>query len=162
MTSSSKNYLKLLAGLVIVGALLWFGRGYLSKPSIEEKTETPLTDLYQVVDVSKLPEGLPTNLPIEKNAPVVKNDLSYSARTNEITATRSYYSDLSIAKNQTNFTSYFQKESWQILSSLNEPQFAFIVASKEGVSGVLQVTVSLDAASNKVLVEISKINKNPF
>ena len=145
--------------LAVVAGLFWVVSKYTGKQKSVEELAPP-SDLHQTVEVARLPEGLPTDLPIEKDAPIVKNELSYDAETGEIRSTRAYYSTRSIAQNQADYAAYFKKVGWQVLSSVNETQLAFIVASQTGVPGVLQVTISTDSLSGSTLVEISQIHKN--
>lgn len=131
------------------------------KPAVVEDNQTKaFGDLVQVVSAEEMPGDLPKDLPIEKDAPLMKNELVYFANTGEIHAVRSYYTEKTQEEVYVEFKEYFDTNKWEILSTINEGYTKFILARKEGVSGVIQFSVYKNQIDGRILVETIKIDKS--
>ncbi len=159
MENIKKIILPIIA-IVLIG-LIWF---FVFKKGGNKEEEivavnTPYT-LEQKFDLDKLPTGLPQDIPVEMSEPPIKNGLFYFKRTEEIHSTRIYYSKKTLEENLSIFEKYLKNNKWNILSKIDNPTSKYLLAQKNKDEGVLIININKDSISGKVVVEVSKIDKN--
>ena len=159
MENIKKIILPIIA-IVLIG-LIWF---FVFKKGGNKEEEivavnTPYT-LEQKFDLDKLPTGLPQDIPVEMSEPPIKNGLFYFKRTEEIHSTRIYYSKKTLEENLSIFEKYLKNNKWNILSKIDNPTSKYLLAQKNKNEGVLIININKDSISGKVVVEVSKIDKN--
>lgn len=104
------------------------------------------------VPSDQLPQGLPSNLPIEKDVQITNNT---TTRTPEGTfsSTRTYLSTKSLAENYSIFANYFKSNKWEIISDIDNPDYKFL-AAQQGYKTIL-VNLNLTPQSEKTTVSVS-------
>ncbi len=128
--------------------------------ALENKGPKTFGDLVQVVDPAELPGSMPTDMPIEKDVPLFRNEMVYFSNRGEIHAVRSYYTARPQEEVFAEFAEYFNSNKWEPLSAIDDENVKFLLARKEGVDGVVQVNISKNQIDGRVLVEITQVQKN--
>jgi hypothetical protein len=104
------------------------------------------------VDFSRLPEGLPKDLPLEKDAAITQN---YQAEAGgRIQYTRQYASVKTPKENFELFKKYLEKNEWQILDSSGaEENIKSLAAAQAGM--IMNLNFGRTAGSDQSFVDIS-------
>lgn len=118
------------------------------RPAVQGKVEAK--------DVSKkeIPGKLPKDMPSENGTRVIQN---YTATSDDgrIQSTRSYESGKSLDENKKLFTSYFSKNSWEVVASSDEEDIRAMTAVKNNL--LMQVTINKNTENKLITVETSLI-----
>ncbi|PIR40046.1 MAG: hypothetical protein COV33_01735 [Candidatus Zambryskibacteria bacterium CG10_big_fil_rev_8_21_14_0_10_34_34] len=86
------------------------------------------------IDITKMPTGIPTDLPIEEDVQILQNFETQEEGTNKFQSTRQYISKKSFGENVSVYSDYFFKnEEWSINSPIIGDDLVTFVA--EGVNG---------------------------
>lgn len=106
------------------------------------------------VDVSKLPEGFPSDLPLEKGSATLGN-YTGSGEDGRVQGTRKFESKRSLAENEKIYREYFTSAGWEVkltLNSLNqkvlelkrgEKQSGFVGMTFKEIKSLVEVEITL-------------------
>jgi hypothetical protein len=137
-----------LAAVIIVGATAAFykkgGAPVAAKPAFKvEKKE---------IDLSKLPDKFPADIPQEKGAKVVQN---YTATTNDgrFQATRVFETAKTLDENVKIYSDYMDKQGWVAGTATNTKTLRVVNGTKGDLT--LQVTVNENSATKTKTVNIT-------
>jgi hypothetical protein len=153
----------LIAAIIVLAAAAVLGGFYYSKNRQEQNVSNNTNSAepkpeQQVVKKDlkpdEVPEKFPTNIPIEKDAPIVQN---FSATTaTHIQATRSFVSKLPIEANLKLYTDYLVKNGYTV-SPFNTDTLKSVIGRKDNT--MLQIAVEQNSTNKVVTVTISYSEK---
>lgn len=131
------------------------------KPVVKEQNEEKKNDTKPAVSITeipkdKIPDKMPSNLPIESDAKITQN---YSAvQGQSFQYTRAYETKKSIVDVRKSYQDYFAKNGWKVVATLDDAGLKVFTAVKDELQ--MQVSMSDSTISKLVLVEIT-VTANP-
>ncbi len=150
--NNKKIIIFVLAVVILGGVLVW--RLY-PQTQTEPVAQEAMTEEFATEEVpqSEIPSALPQNLPEEKDAPIIRNEIITVAQGKEVQYLRTYYSAKSVSENAKIFREFLNQEDWRIVIDNVEENFATIIAKKDGAAGDFKLTVSENNITNDITVE---------
>ncbi len=147
--SKAVIWLCLLAGIIALAAIIVF------KQSATKNSEIKSTELkveQKDVDISKLPDTFPADIPLEAGAKITQN---YNATTNDgrSQATRAFETTKTLDENYKIYTNYIKNGGWTLGTGVDQKNFKVITASKNGQ--VLQITMNLNLGTQVKTINIT-------
>lgn len=134
-----------------------------NSPSVSgEFFDTQVKFKEQNLDSSLVPPAFPTDLPLEQGI-LLENKVSENQVPNtgtfevnaETQSVRKFLSDKSVEENFALYEEYFAQQGWEVVNRLDEPDIKVLMAKKSGLEKLLKVTISKNALTGDVSVEIS-------
>ncbi len=134
-----------------------------NSPSVSgEFFDTQVKFAEQNLDSSLVPPAFPTDLPLEQGI-LLENKVSENQVPNtgtfeinaETQSVRKFLSDKSVEENFALYEEYFAQQGWEVVNRLDEPDIKVLMAKKSGLEKLLKVTISKNALTGDVSVEIS-------
>ncbi len=161
MPSSKIKLLGILVIAVLIALGLWFSlqklkttvRNPVGKSDKEKKEHKNLVAVTQKdVDASRLPDGMPQDIPLEVGAKVLQN---YNATTPDgrFQANRMFQTKLGLQENREIYVNYFKSKGWKISAEVSRPTNVVISAVK-GAGEFITVTVDENAIAKIRTVDI--------
>ncbi len=150
--NNKKIIIFVLAVVILGGVLVW--RLY-PKTQIEPTAQEVMTEEFTTEEVpqNEIPSALPQNLPEEKDAPIIRNEIVTVSQGREMQYIRTYYSAKSVSANAKIFREFLNQEGWRIVLDQVQADFATIIAKKDGEVGDFKLTVSENNITNDITVE---------
>jgi Tfp pilus assembly protein PilV len=153
---SKKNII--LIALVVVLVIVLGITAYLNKRNNQAASTAQQQTKAELVkkDISpeQLPDKFPTDIPIEKNAPIVQN---FNATNDSLfQATRAFISKESVDKNIALYKQYLEKNGYTI-TPLEHDNFKSLMGKRDG--NTLQVSVDYNQLAKFVTVTINYTEK---
>lgn len=120
----------ILVIVLVVIAVAWFITGKNNTKQSQEQPNNQAASRFQTrsVDSAKLPANLPADLPLEKDARIVGNHEVADAESGTVQSDRSYATRKTLAENFTIYKSYLDKNGWEILTILDQPDYKMLSA----------------------------------
>ncbi len=148
MSKINKILLAVCLALIAVVAVLAFVYRKTAKAPQEVKfSAAKITNLEN----TSLPEFFPAEIPLENGAEITQN---YNAeKDGQMQATRKFISKKTLQENFDLYKSWMDKNSWQVVSSIDGEETKNLSAKKDGSS--LSVNISVNSYSKKVTVNIT-------
>ncbi len=134
-----------------------------NSPSVSgEFFDTQVKFAEQNLDSSLIPPSFPTDLPLEQGI-LLENKVSENQVPNtgtfevnaETQSVRKFLSAKSLEENFALYENYFTQQGWEVVNRLDEPDIKVLMAKKSGLEKLLKVTISKNALTGDVSVEIS-------
>lgn len=160
MNSKQKVLLFLSIIVLAVLAVLYytgFGETKMEGEFLDTTVKTTTTE----IDPSKLPQALPTDLPLEEGIVMSNVELqnsfydSSSNQTSETQSLRRYVSSKTVVENQKIFENYLIKGGWKIAYALDEENLKMFLAKKDGFEGLLKIQITENTITGDVSVEVT-------
>lgn len=138
---NTKKYIMALVVALVLSGAFW---GFVKKDSLSNlvnfaKKEEPAVNLppapkYTKTDLptDKLPEILPKDLPMEKDAVILEN-YQVETKDGKVQGTRKFLSLKSVKENYAVYQKYLENNKWKILELKNEIDSVSIMATKPNV-----------------------------
>ncbi len=162
MDNQSKLPLVIMGLLAIaVGGFLFFKKQ--AGPKISgEVFDAAIKTNTQELDPTRIPPAFPSDLPLEQGV-LLENQVSENQVPNtntfkveqETQSTRKYISQKTLEENYKIFGDYFFQNNWKVVYKLDETNVKAYMAKKEGVDGLLKISISKNSLTGDVTVEIS-------
>lgn len=162
MDNQSKLPLVIIGLLAIaVGGFLFFKKQ--AGPKISgEVFDAAIKTNTQELDPTRIPPAFPSDLPLEQGV-LLENQISENQVPNtntfkveqETQSTRKYISQKSLEENYEIFGNYLSQNNWKVVYKLDEKNVKAYMAKKEGVEGMLKVSISKNTLTQDVMVELS-------
>jgi hypothetical protein len=144
----------LLAVLVIAITLVATSK---SRPAGQNAVSPAKSQVVKTkVDPAKLPEKFPADFPQETGATILANDVQTTS-DGKFQATRSYVSAKTLEDNVKIFQSYFQKTGWKVTSTVEQPRYKAISATKEDLN--IQINMNDNQVTKQKTVDIYVVQK---
>lgn len=104
------------------------------------------------VEITKLPEKFPSNIPLEEGAEVVQN---YNSQTPEgqFQATRQFETKKTLAENYALYTDFMEKNGWEIKATTDDPTYKMVMGNL--LKKAVQVTIEENKINQVKIVTIS-------
>ncbi|MDQ3018340.1 MAG: hypothetical protein M3Q64_00495 [bacterium] len=104
------------------------------------------------VEASQAPEKFPANVPIERDAKITQN---YNATTPDgrFQATRVFETNQTLAANLKLYSDFLKNDGWQILATVDQPNFKMVMGSKGKQH--LQIQIDENSVSKVKTVSIN-------
>ncbi|GEM_PF-1174516 len=165
--SSSSKWLFILIGIAILAVVVFLVFKYMrprpgAMPNPANGTDQRVKhtgkEILKVdrkdIDVTKLPERLPTDIPTEAGALVTQN---YTATTEDgrFQATRVFETSKSLDDNAKIYTDYFTKNNWKITANIKQDKLRVISGNKN--STFLTITINQNSITKAKTVEITAL-----
>ena len=143
----NKKVLILIVVLAVIaaGAVIWKAKRVPVKPinpGNQGQSSQPKVEVT-AIDPTKLPQGLPSDLPMESGAQVLQNFEAKDPVSGKTQASRAYVSKKTLDEVFASYQSYLQKNGWSVQSTINQPGLKNISALKDNTR--LSVTIAKDA-----------------
>lgn len=151
---------KYLVGLIVIIALalaVTMVVFLFIKPEtqVTEKSEVTKSKILKApISKNVLPELLPDNLPLEKDATITQN-FSAKSKDGSIQATRAYETSKTLAENLQLFTKYLKDNGWTIKSTLDNLNYKKVSGAKGNTT--IQISISENSVSKIKTVTISMV-----
>lgn len=110
--------------------------------------------------VGDLPPNLPSNLPLEEGAVLMRNEIVTVPPGNEVQSVRTYLSKESVADNTTIFRKYLKDNGWLIVIDQNNQDFGLLMAEKPDKKGTFKFSVSKNSITKDITVEVNMTIRN--
>src|SRR3989344_1887054 len=155
-----KKLILLILCLVGVAVIFLF---YRSSP--KQVSPTPSQKVEQIppeteyLPSTTLPPELPTNLPMEKDVPLVRNEIVKVDGGKEIQNVRMYYSQKTVTQNFDIYKKYLTDNNWKILLEQSDSNLATLLAEKAGNLGTFFISISKNSITGDVTVELNVVVK---
>lgn len=160
---------KLVIGAIILVLVfiafvaIWSNQGRFlpKKDKIATEEKIPKTTSQaetEYVTQGKLPPELPADLPIETDAPILRNEIVKVNGGKEIQHIRSYYSAKTVEENLAIYEKYLLENGWKITSRVKEANIKLLVGSKQA-GGLLRFQVTKNSITQDVVVEIMVVKQ---
>ena len=136
---------------------------YRSSP--KQVSPTPPKEVEQIPSETEylpsttLPPELPTNLPMEKDVPLVRNEIIKVDGGKEIQNVRMYYSKKTVKQNLDIYKKYLTDNSWKIIFQQSDSNMATLLAEKAGNLGTFSISISKNSITEDVTVELNVVVK---
>lgn len=140
---------------ILIASVVWVMHLYGKKAPapVAEEENSLLADIkVQQVPTSELPPELPKNLPLEPNAPIMRNEILDVSQGREVQHLRTYVSSKTVAENVKIYRDYFAKDGWKVAAESIQKDNATIIATKAG--NTFKFTVSKNSITSDVTVEL--------
>jgi len=136
---------------------------YRSSP--KQVSPTPPKEVEQIPSETEylgsttLPPELPTNLPMEKDVPLVRNEIIKVDGGKEIQNVRMYYSKKTVKQNFDIYKKYLTDNDWKIIFQQSDSNMATLLAEKAGNLGTFSISISKNSITEDVTVELNVVVK---
>ena len=147
-----------LSVLFVIGATVLLLIFYSNKGSRQVDTKESKVDVEYVAQ-NTLPHELPTDLPIEGGAVLVRNEIIKVKNSTEVQYVRTYYSNKTVGANFDIYKKYLTQNDWDIALEQRESALAILIADKAGKLGTMSVTISENSVTRDVTVELNVVVK---
>lgn len=128
----------LIAAAVVITMVIY--PFYKNRKGSQDAQTAEKTELKkEIVDKSKLPSKLPTNVPVEANSEVLEN-YNLQNLDGQSQATRSFESNKTLEQNLAIYKDYMTKNNWSGIAVLDQDALKVISGSKGNQK--LQVSIS--------------------
>jgi hypothetical protein len=127
-----------------------------ASPSVSTTTSTASSTAPPVIYVpaNVLPNGLPADLPVEKNPAVMQNYQSNDPTLAMQNSVYEYATQLSPEQVYQNYLNYFETHNWQIIYSFDQPSLKAVQAKQAGVNSIT-VTIGSNSVIKQNVVNIT-------
>jgi hypothetical protein len=150
LASKKVLWIFVFGGLVLLFTYLILMNRWSSKQDVVKKTEVTTTQ----VEVSKLPDNFPREIPVESKGDEVDQNYSAAGSEGQSQATRRYYTTKTMEERYKFYTDFFTKNGWTIASQDEQPTFKLIDAKKDSTE--ILVHISKDPnRGDKVYVDLT-------
>ncbi len=151
---SSVNFnqlFKLLLMVVVILCLLFVAYKLMNTKKVAEVPQLVNVEKTDV-EISKLPEKFPSNIPLEEGAEVIQN---YNSETPEgqFQATRQFETKKSLAENYALYTDFMKKNGWEIKATTDDPTYKMVMGNL--LKKAIQVTIEENKINQVKIVTIS-------
>ena len=143
---------------VFVVILMWVNNHGGLKPSgnmpvsQNSNSASPSQLTIKTIDVNLMPPGIPSDLPIEKGAAVTENSDITNPQTGTRQSTRTYITTKKIADNFSAYKKYVAGKKWQLLSTIDNPDYKNITASTGSGTITFIINYHTGTANNTVSI----------
>jgi hypothetical protein len=149
-------WLFLIIGIIAVVTTLVLA--FISRKSVEPTANVNNTQNLKLqverkdIPTSQLPPDFPAEIPMEPGSKVTQN---YTAQAGDgrFQMTRAFETQKSLEENFRIYQSFFQRNNWTIVSTVNQPSLKGLLARKGGLS--VQVSINENAATKVKTVDIT-------
>ena len=150
-----KNIIAGLGLLILVALIISLIAYQANKSKVKDEPEKVLQVDKQEIPADKIPDKLPANIPIEKNAKVRDN---YSASTNDgrTEATRSYETSKSLEENLSIFTEFMKSNGWTITSTTDQEKYKAVSGVKGSSSLLVQMNTDVGTDAKTVSIALTE------
>ncbi len=133
----------LVVAAVLSAASLFYGK---TKKYVNLQSSPPPDQKVRILNVegNGLPDGLPADLPTEKDANVERNFTAFAKSDTAKQGTQVFTSKKTIAENLEIYKKYFSENGWKITAQVSQEKYSFLAASKDNQ----QATLDFNALSN--------------
>lgn len=155
-----KNILYVILAIAVIATVIFFAKSYifkLLKPKVEVPANTSGGNINintERIEIDKLPPNLPADLPIEKEAAVIRNEIVNIAEGAETQHVRTYYSKKTPEILFTDYKSYFEKNNWQIVFELNDKDSKLLAVNRNETGENIRVDITKNSITSDVTVSI--------
>ncbi len=163
MDSQNQKRISYLVLIIFIIVLVWALSINKSRGPVEKQESEQIIkygDLSKQIEFTEVPGDLPKDFPLEKGARILRNEIVYFKPVDEIHSTRVYESEKTIADNGAIFEKYLKDKNWKLKGKLDQENLKSFIAEKDSASGILQINISMNSITNKVIVDITLIKKN--
>ncbi|RJP45620.1 hypothetical protein C4587_00515 [Candidatus Parcubacteria bacterium] len=144
-----KAELVLIAASVLILGLL----AYLASTGRFSRTG-PVNRVVEIPE-SSLPQGFPSDVPIEAGAKILKNYTATSP-SGRVQATREFESSRSVGENFSLYRSFLSQSGWKLLYELDDARSpSYKAVFGRNAAGVLNVSIRAGAAPDTSIVDVS-------
>ena len=156
-TKKSFITIKNLVVLLVVVIVVIAGAVYWAKFRQVERGIVIDPPTVTTIDMTKMPTGIPTDLPIEEDVQILQNFETQEEGTNKFQSTRQYISKKSFGENVSVYSDYFFKnEEWSINSPIIGDNLVTFVAG--GVNGEeMLISIGKTDLESKTVISINLI-----
>jgi hypothetical protein len=139
--------------LAIGGYYYWSYYKYKARQTAVPTSLEMLDVPYDEIDPEVVPLRIPQNIPLEKDAAVIANYVDNKSEVFQ--STRKFVSKKSLEENYQIYSQYLKDWEWSIISQVDEKDLKYWSATNEKYLGVLGITISRNANSGEVVVDIT-------
>lgn len=162
MTGTSQNQnrpniIKIVLIVILLILIVWFAYKYfvLKQKASERQVSNLIPVVYNnPVDYKYLPEGMPNDLPFEKDAVILQN-YTASLGNGRLQSTRAYISNQNMQTSFEGFYDYLSKDGWQIFSQKNDANLKAIFSKK--TIQEISVIISRNTVNSQVTITVNSI-----
>lgn len=151
-----KKLLNLIIGGVVIIALIVLVAWYVFPSKPAQKGPVKPVNKIENIKSTELPKGVPSDLPLEKDAKVLSNYNATSPDGTKVQATRSFESAKTAQANFDLYKDYLAKNKWTILGEVNDPakSKSLAIFAKKG-EGILNITIAPGSTGKTSIVDLS-------
>lgn len=153
-----KKILMVLAGIVVIAVavvvIMKAMKNSENQPEPERSLEVSKTSL----SADKFPSYLPQNLPLEKDAKILKNEDS-TTNDGRKQSTRSYETKKTQADNLRIFTQYMKTNGWAISATVDNAEYKMVTGRKGNERLHVQMNTDPETKAYTVTIALTQVGQ---